>query len=170
MKSDRYEHGPSYAWPSIKTFNFWQRSKYLTFADDDTMTGVHECCCIHSREGVCERPGGAGMRKKVPSPIAPCASVEHMPLEFWEIRHFKYGLARLAPAGSPAWCVNHSGVSVVQISPDDLRGRKRRVNGSLETRREIPAAWAEAIQHAVRAILLRMGAAALVAPRRSSVE
>lgn len=170
IHSDRFEVGVSYAWSSMKSWNWLHRSKYLTSADDDTLTGVHECCCTRtSNTGACQRQGGWGMPARVRNlpGIAPCSAVEHIPAEFWEVRHVKYGLAPSslpAPSKKPSrreshthqkqWCETHpNGILVYNITADSKHGVKEMVKGSLERRNAIPTAWAEALQRGVADVL-----------------
>ena len=145
MQPDKFEAGPSYHWQVMTQWNFMQRSKYLTSADDATMVGVHECCCTRTRSGgQCLREGGSGMPRGADSTIRACASVEHVPLEFWEVRHAKYGLRN----DSASACTR--GLKAANVTPSNTRGRWEKVAG---THSPLPLEWTRAFQHKVKSLL-----------------
>ena len=153
IQPDKFETGRSDQWQHMHHWNFMHRSKYLTSADDITLTGVHECCCTRTlRGGKCIRPGGWGMPAKVKLPpkvsISECAVVEHLPLEAWEVRHLKYAMtAKNCTSQQPIR------ISVTLVTPENHRGTRMMIGASPETRNSIPTAWADAFEKAVAAIL-----------------
>ncbi len=180
VQPDRFESGPSHQWQVTPAWNFLHRSKFLTSAGDDTMVGVHECCCtLTVHQGVlankCLRAGGWGMPSRVVSELAPCTTVEHMPLEFWEVRHLKYGFHTNGDTGEVSYAAtssnattpnstepstlasrcakNFKGLRLVHVSPGNQRGARVKVNGTLNP---LPAAWAQVMERNVGAYMRAM--------------
>ena len=129
---DKFELGNSVDWAVMRTWSFLVRSKYLASAADSTILGVHECCCNRVVHGLCVRgPRGA---------VAPCATVEHMPLEYWETRHFKHGLT------SNALCGRANGLLLARVDAKNARGKWTMVAG---TDNALPQAWANETMRAI---------------------
>jgi hypothetical protein len=146
IQADAFEEGPSATWQSMAQWNFLQRSKYLTSANDDTVTGVHDCCCtVTKKGGQCLRPGGRGMPAEVRSTIARCEFVEHIPVEAWEVRHFKYGLS--------SNCRGHpSKIPISRLSHDGKHKKLLMLAATPETRNALPTAWVETYERAMNLV------------------
>ena len=129
-QSDKFEEGPSLSWKILRGWNFIVRSKYITTADDETLMGVHECCCNKVVHGTCFSVPRRG------SDRAPCASMESMPVELWESRHLKHGFQ------STSQCTRSRGFQAALVSQSNPRGRWVTLPG---THNPIPTEWAAQI-------------------------
>ena len=143
LQPDKFESGPSVDWKVIRRWNFIVRAKYIATANDDTLLGVHECCCNKVVHGVCLRPG---VKRVVAGMAPPCAAVEHMPLEFWETRHLKHGFAMTAACSRSL----SKGLALAQVDITNPRGRWTNIRGELHS---LPDAWNKAITEAVDALV-----------------
>ena len=81
--------------------------------------------------------------------IQPCASVEHLPTELWEVRHVKYGI--IHDERNESGCERKDkGLGAVLVTPNRTRGESVLVNG---VSNPLPRWWAEALQRKVRGLL-----------------
>tara|TARA_B110001452_G_C15230850_1_gene426366 strand:- start:372 stop:1886 length:1515 start_codon:yes stop_codon:yes gene_type:complete len=121
-----FEEGPSHLWQHVRTWGGEVKAKFLMSTEgDETVLGIHHCCIATA--------SSSGQRG--------CATIEHVPIEAWHVRHLRARDdaegCRAPPRRAELAVAPKSSTQIVQ-------------NGSHLHWEPLPAEWVDAYSRALR--------------------